>query len=104
MDGIEAGVTCESKNLYETDADLHNASINGDAEEPEGAFEGEFCGRGFGRLAEDVFTQVAHDDYEADDDGENGLEEFVPNVNQEACADEGSEKCRQEQLQKDFFV
>ena len=49
-------------------------------------------------------TQVAHDDHKADDDGENGLEEFVPNANQEACADEGSEKCRQEQLQKDFFV
>ena len=104
MDGIEAGVTCESENLYETDADLHNASINGDAEESEGSLEGEFCGRGFGRLAEDVFAQVAHDDYEADDDGENGLEEFVPNANQETCADERSEKRRQEQLQKDFFV
>lgn len=104
MDGVEAGVTCESENLYEPDADLHDAAVNGDTEESECAFERELFGWGCGRLAEDVLAQVAHDDHKADDNGENGLEEFIPNANQKTCADEGSKKRRQEQLQKDFFV
>ena len=101
---VKPGVSREPENLYEPDADLHDATVNGDAEESESPFKRELFGWGCGRLAENVLTQVAHDDHKADDDGENGLEEFVPNANQEACADEGSEKCRQEQLQKDFFV
>ena len=104
MNRVKSGVSRESENLYETDADLHDATVNGDAEESESPFERELFGWGCGRLAENVLAQVAHDDHEADDDGENGLEEFVPNANQEARANEGSEKCRQEQLQKDFFV
>ena len=81
MDGVEAGVTRESENLYKSDADLHDAAVNGDAEESESPFEREFFGGRLGRFAENVLTQVAHDDHEADDDGENGLEEFVSNAN-----------------------
>ena len=38
MNRVKSGVSRESENLYETDADLHDATVNGDPEESEGSF------------------------------------------------------------------
>ena len=39
LDGGESRVTRESENLDEADADLHDATVDGDGEKSEGAFE-----------------------------------------------------------------
>lgn len=80
MNRVKSGVSSESENLYETNANLHDATVNGDSEESEGAFNRELCRRGFWRLAENILAQIAHDNDKANDYGENRLEELVTNV------------------------
>ncbi len=104
MNRVEAGVTREAKNLYKADAHLHNASVDGDGEKSDGAFDGEFFGRVLGRLSENVLAQVAHDHHKANHDGENCLEELVSNADQEACAKQCAEECRQQKLHENFLV
>lgn len=92
---VKARVARESENLYKTDTHLHNAAIYGDTEKSEGAFDGELFGRCLRGGAENVLAQVAHDDHKANYYGENCLEELVSNADQEACAKECAEECRQ---------
>ena len=77
MDGRKSGVAREPENLHEPDADLHDATVDGNAEKAERAFEGEFFGRGCRRLAQNIFLEVAHHDHKANDDSENCLKQFV---------------------------
>ena len=104
MNGVEAGVSREAENLYKTDAHLHDAAVNRDECESEGAFPREFfggCGRG---LPEDVLAEVAHYHHEADDAGEDCLEGSVSDAYQKADADGGADKCRDQKLEEDFLV
>ena len=103
-DGIEPGVTCEPENLYKPHAHLHNAPINGNQCETEGAFPGELFGRRCRRFAENVFAQVAHHHDEADDAGEYGLECAVAETHEEKRTDGGSGDGGQEELQEYFLV
>ena len=104
VDGVEAGVPREAENLYEADSHLHDAAVNRDECESEGAFPREFFrGRGRG-LPEDVLTQVAHHHHEADDAGEDCLECFVADAYQKADADGGAHECRNQKLEEDFLV
>ena len=101
---IKPRVSREAEDLDKADTHLHNATIDGDCEKSDGTFDGEFFRRSCRRLSENVLAQVAHDYDKADDDRQNGLEEFVANADQEAGSEERTEKCRQQELQKDFLV
>ena len=104
MDGVKTGVTRESKNLYKADTDLHNATVNGDAEKAECSFNRELFWWNLWRLAENVFAQVAHHDDKANDDRENRLKELVSDADQKTRTDKCPKKCRQKELQEYFFV
>ena len=70
------------ENLYKADTDLHNATVNGDAEKAECSFNRELFWWNLWRLAENVFAQVAHHDDKANDDRENRLKELVSDADQ----------------------
>ena len=104
LDWRKSGVARESKNLHESDTNLHDAAVNGDGEKSESAFEGQLFRRIFRRLSQNILVQVAHDNHEADDDCENCLEQLVADMYQEARSKKGTENCRCEQLQEDALV
>ena len=104
MNGIEAGVAREAKNLDEANTHLNDATVDGDSDKTEGTFPSELGGRRCRRLAEDVFAEAAHDHHQADDHSEKSLESLVADADQKANADTCSNDSGNQELEENFLV
>ena len=103
VDGVKAGITGEAKNLDKAHTYLDDTAVDSHATKAEGPFPSEFSGGSCRRLSEDVFAETAHDHYQADDCGKNGLKGLVTYADQKkyanACAnDSGNQKLEENLL------
>ena len=66
--------------MYETHADLYDATVNGNGKKSESALEGQLFRRICRRLPQDILVQVAHDNHKADNDCKNCLEKLIADM------------------------
>ena len=90
--------------MYEAHADLHDATVDGNGEKTEGSLECELFGGRCRGLAQDIFSQVAHNYQQEKKKKKKRLEKQVADVHQETGSDKRPDQRGGEQLQKEPHV